>query len=144
MSAQGNATDWREIKPVGLMGTIGPLLSKRDGAKWRYGLQTDDRHTNFVGIVHGGTIAAIVDQAMSLVGWEAAERQPLVTVHMDTTFLSAAKPGDFLEVDAVLQDKKGSLVFMEANVTSGDRLIAKATGIMKISKSRPKENQNGQ
>jgi acyl-coenzyme A thioesterase PaaI-like protein len=95
-------------------------------------------------VIHGGTLTALVDQAMSLIAWEAVERQPVVTVHMDTTFLSSEKPGDFLEVEARLVDRKESLVFLEAAITSDDVRILKASCVMKRVKSRPgEERDNG-
>ncbi len=143
MSGEAQA-DWKPLKSVGLMAAIGPLLAQRSQETWRYGLQTGPLHANAIGVIHGGTLTALVDQAMSLIAWEAVERQPVVTVHMDTTFLSSAKPGDFLEVEARLVDRKGSMVFLDAEIISDDALILKASCVMKCVKSRPgEERDNG-
>lgn len=140
MSGQTQA-DWKPLKSVGLMAAIGPLLAQRSEDTWRYGLQTGPQHANAIGVIHGGTLTALVDQVMSLVAWEAVERRPVVTVHMDTTFLSSAKPGDFLEVEARLVERTGALVFLEAEIASGDVRVMKASCVMKVVKPHPVEER---
>lgn len=143
MSEAPSPSGWRPVRAEGLMETIGPLLARREGPKWRYGLTTGLRHANAVGIVHGGTLAALVDQVMSLVAWETAGRQPVVTVHMDTTFLNPALPGDFLEAEAKVVERKGSLVFLEASVVSGGHPVMRASCVMKVARPDPREERNG-
>ena len=41
----------------GHMEMLGPLLAQRAGDLWRYALQTDERHANPVGLVHGGVLS---------------------------------------------------------------------------------------
>ncbi len=125
---------WKAMKFPGLLGEIGPLLSKRDGDGWLYALQTDERHANPIGLIHGGTLATLVDHAMSMIAWSAAGRQSVVTVHMDTTFLSAARPGDFLEIAATTRKRTGGMVFMEAIITTDGREIMSAAAVLKIIK----------
>ena len=131
---------WRPFKSGGLMETIGPLLSMRKDGRWHYGLATSEKHTNALGVVHGGALAALVDQAMSLVAWEAVNRQPIVTVHMDMTFFKPALPGDFLEVNANVEVRTAGLVFVEASVASGDKSVMKASCLMQLAKPRDRRN----
>ena len=142
MSEQ-SAAEWKALKSIGLMEAIGPLLSRRIGSDWRYGLQAGPQHANAIGLIHGGTLAALVDQVMSMVAWHAVDRQPVVTIHMDTTFVNAASPGDFLEVEARLVERKGSMAFLDATITTDDRLVMKASCVMKITKPRPREERDG-
>lgn len=137
MSEASIAPVWREIKAPGLMEAIGPLLAARSEAGWLYGLRTDPRHVNPRGVIHGGTLTALADHAMSLAAWEAAGRQPVVTVHMDAKFITAAKAGDFLEASASVLEMKGTLIFMEAMVACEGRAVMKASALMKILKPRP-------
>lgn len=123
------------MKIPGLIENIGPLLAKREGESWRYGLQTGPQHANAIGRIHGGTIAALADQAMALYAWEAAARRPVVTVHMDTRFLAAATPGDFLEAEVNIRHKTYTILFIEASISTGDTPIALASGILQIVKS---------
>lgn len=123
------------MKIPGLIQTIGPLLAKREGDTWRYGLQTGPQHANPIGRIHGGTIATLADQAMALYAWEAVGRRPVVTVHMDTRFLAAANPGDFLEADVSIRHRTFTILFIEASITSGSTPVALASGILQIVKS---------
>lgn len=125
---------WRAMTAPGLMASIGPLLAQRDGDRWRYALATDESHANPIGLVHGGALTALVDHAMSMIAWEATSRRPVVTVQMSTQFLSAAKPGEFLEADAMLRRLTGSMVFIDAMIRVGEREILAASSVMKIVK----------
>lgn len=126
---------WRPMKIPGLIQTIGPLLARREGDAWRYGLQTGPQHANPIGRIHGGTIAALADQAMALYAWEAVGRRPVVTVHMDTRFLAAANPGDFLEAAVTIRHRTFTILFIEAAITAGSTPVALASGILQIVKS---------
>lgn len=132
MNEETPAPGWRPLKTPGLMEVIGPLCSKRQGEGWRYALATGPQHTNPAGIVHGGTLTALLDHAMSITAWHAVERRPVVTVQMNTTFLAPAKPGDFLEVDVVLRYRSGSILFVDGSVTADGREVACASCVMKM------------
>ena len=54
-----------------------------------------------------------------------------MTVQMNTNFLNAARPGDFLEVDVRVRKRSGSMLFMDAILTVGNREIATASCILK-------------
>lgn len=143
MTGAPTAGDWKTLKPVGLMEAIGPLRAKRQGEQWLYGLDTEPRHANAIGVIHGGTLCAFADQVMSMVAWEATQRAPVVTIHMDTTFISSATPGAFLEASAQVTSRKGSMLFLETVITSAGEEIARASCIMKRLKPRQGEERHG-
>lgn len=142
MSNAPTPPEWKPLKASGLMEAIGPLQAKRKGDRWVYGLATDSRHANVIGAIHGGTLCALADQVMSLIAWEAAERQPVVTIHMDTTFIASAAPGDFLEAEARLTARKGSMLFVETIVTKAGDEVVRASCIMKAIKPRQREERH--
>lgn len=116
------------------MGQIGPLLrSTSIEDRNTYGLQTNVGHQNHIGLVHGGVLTSLLDQVIAIVAWNAADRQPTVTVQMDTRFLGAARAGDFLETRAAIRHSTRSLIFVDANITSTNGPVATASAIMKIS-----------
>lgn len=130
------ASEWKPLKSVGFMAHIGPLLSKRDGDKWIYALATDERHQNSIGFIHGGALATFADNVMSHTAWEAADRQPIVTVHMDLDYISAGKAGDFLEARAEIVSRKGSMVFVEGRIVANGDIVVRASCVMKVIKPR--------
>ncbi|ADZ71565.1 PaaI family thioesterase [Polymorphum gilvum] len=129
---QGEASPWKEMRAGRFLDRIGPLLAARDDGAWRYGLRVDDSHTNPVGLVHGGVIFSLIDHAIALVAWEAADRHAAVTLQLDTRFLETARAGDLLEAGARLRHRTHSLLFLDADVTVGGRPIAAASAIMKL------------
>ncbi|WP_241525711.1 PaaI family thioesterase [Pseudophaeobacter leonis] len=133
---------WRELKIDGFMALIGPLLraTARD-RKHSYALQTNEGHKNHLGVIHGGVITSLLDQVMAITAWNAADRQPTVTVQMETRFTGGARVGDFLQIQASIRQATRSLIFVEADITCDDRLIASASAVMKISKTSGKASE---
>lgn len=127
---------WKAVRIGGFMGKIGPLLrSTQIDEKNIYGLQTTDDHKNHIGLIHGGVLTSLLDQVVALVAWNAADRQPTVTVQMDTQFLGSARSGDFLKARANIRHSTRSLVFVDAEISCSDGLVACASAIMKISRN---------
>lgn len=125
--------EWRQAKIDGFMGLIGPLLSLREAdGTMAYGLNTGPTHQNSIGLVHGGVITSLIDQAIALVAWKAADRRPAVTVQMNVQFTSAAKSGSFLQARATIRHATRHLMFVDAQVRCDDATIASASAIMKI------------
>lgn len=128
--------DWRVLKIDGFMELIGPLLrSTRPDARSTYAFQTLATHKNPIGVIHGGVLTSLLDQVIAITAWKAADRQPTVTVQMDTRFLNAAQVGDFLEIRATIRHTTRSLVFVDADITCGHKIIASGSAVMKISKT---------
>jgi len=126
---------WKPLDTGGFMAKIGPVLHTRDAAGLPiYGLQTTVEHANAIGLVHGGVLTALLDQTVAMAAWFAADRAPTVTVQLETRFISAAKPGAMLTSQANLRHRTSSMMFLDAEVNEGDRCIALATAIMKISR----------
>lgn len=128
--------DWRELKIDGFMALIGPLLRVTGaGRKHSYALQTNESHKNHLGIIHGGVITSLLDQVIAIAAWNAADRQPAVTVQMETRFLGVARAGDFLRIQPLIRQATRSLMFVDADIICDDRQIASASAVMKISKT---------
>ncbi len=127
---------WKTPRAVGLMQSIGPLWARKEENNWAYGLLTNDSHTNNAGMIHGGVMTTLTDHALSILAWEAMERQACVTLQLDTQFIAGAKPGDFLEVRGEITSQTRSMLFLSAKISCGERLIAQANGIWKLVKAK--------
>ena len=55
---------WRERTSQGFSALVGPIWSRREEDAWVLGVLTGDQHANVMGIVHGGLIATLMDQAV--------------------------------------------------------------------------------
>jgi uncharacterized protein (TIGR00369 family) len=126
------ASGWRQRSLPGFAGLIGPLWTRKEEHAWAYGVLATDDHTNPSGVVHGGVLTALLDHALSSIAWEALERHPCVTVQIDTHFLFAARPGQFLEARGHVVRATSSLVFMQGNVSVDGVQIATACALLKV------------
>lgn len=88
---------------------------------------------NRFGALHGGMIAAIMDDVMAIaagLSLQWGEISP--TLEMKTSFLAMAKPGRLMAEAAVLRRGK-SVIFVEARLEdSGNRLIATASATASV------------
>ncbi|MCA0873051.1 PaaI family thioesterase [Seohaeicola saemankumensis] len=133
MSSPTEQGVWKDLAAGPFLNRIGPLKRRRapDGDTV-FALQTDKGHENAIGSIHGGVLTSVLDQALAITAWNAADRQPTVTLQMDTRFVTAARSGDLLEARAVIRHATRSLLFLDADLVVGDRLVATATAVMKI------------
>ena len=136
MHEQLEQAGWKQRNAVGLMERIGPLWARREGDGWAYGLIADDGHINNAGIVHGGVMTTLADHALSILAWEAVGRQPCVTLQLDTYFMAASKPGDFIEVRGQISHQTRSTLFLDGILSVGEEPVARASGIWRLAPSQ--------
>ena len=107
-----------------------PLWSRRDGARFRLGLHVAQPHCNSRGMLHGGIISALSDNAMGLACvFALGGNAGLVTVQLSVEYLGAARQGDWLEIVAIPAKTGRTLSHASADVFAGEKLVARATAI---------------
>jgi uncharacterized protein (TIGR00369 family) len=78
-----------------------PLYSKRTDKAVIMGLRLAGPHTNARGLIHGGLIASLADNAM---GYSCAQQMgnasSLVTIGLAVDFIGSAKVGQWLAVES--------------------------------------------
>jgi uncharacterized protein (TIGR00369 family) len=130
--SESRSDGWREMKSGGLMGAIGPLLARREGDSWRYGLKTREIHSNPIGVIHGGTLMTLLDQTATLTAVWLTGEKAMLSVQISTRFLSPAKAGDLIEGVARLRHRTKSTLFLDAELTVAGRPVADASVVMRI------------
>lgn len=116
-----------------------PIFSRRELDRVRLGLEIRTEHTNSQGLLHGGLIAALADNAMglSLGAWLSAEdRTPergLVTTSLAIDFLARVELGQWLEVDTTFAYAGKRRGVAQALVTANRAIIARANAAFSIS-----------
>lgn len=80
-----------------------------DGERW-FSFYVDDRHTNMAGICHGGMYLTFAD---AMLGWQANQELPCVTLSMQTQFLRPGQVGDLIQVKPELVRKTRSVLFIK-------------------------------
>ncbi|WP_304177783.1 PaaI family thioesterase [Phenylobacterium aquaticum] len=109
-----------------------PLYSRRLGDRVVLGLRADAPHTNSRGMVHGGLISALADNAMGLsCSQQLGGAARLVTVNLNVDFLASAQIGQWIEIDTVFVKTGGTLSFAQAFVTADGQPCARANAVFR-------------
>ena len=72
------------------------------------------------------------DHVLGLYVWAAADRAPNVTIQLNTHFLGAVSPGDFLELRGEVTRVTGSMVFVRGLVRVGEKDVLAVDGIWRV------------
>jgi acyl-coenzyme A thioesterase PaaI-like protein len=112
------AHGWRAMPSAALPASLGaPWARKMEGQRL-YGLLTGPEHVNPNGVIHGGVLMAFADHGLSLLAWEAAERTPCTTIQLNTHFLDAIKPGEFIELRGEVVRRTRGMVFVRGRIVA--------------------------
>ena len=115
-----------------------PLFSRVLADRVIIGLHVREPHMNSRGMLHGGLIAALADNAMGLTCVQVMTRDVrkpaggLVTVSMATDFIGAAKLGQWIAFDTQYVKTGKTLCFAQAFVTADGEVIARADARFKV------------
>ncbi len=115
-----------------------PIYSQKLEDRLQIGLVLAEAHCNSRGLVHGGLIATLADNAMGLScvfalansGRDAGKG--LVTISLGTDYFGSAKPGQWLEIDPEPVKVGGSICFARALVRADGKAVAMANATFKI------------
>jgi len=115
----------------GLIGLLGPYYWRQDGDSLVYGFQSDARHGNPNGVVHGGALTAFAD---TLTGHliEHASGRKCATIALDSRFVAAGKVGAWIEGRARLRKLTRTLAFLDLDLTAEGELILTAQCVYRV------------
>lgn len=93
-------------------------------------LQTDARHQNIQGVVHGSVSMAVLDTAMGHALDSLLEPgQFCSTTQISVQYLRAARPGEVLEAVGQVTHRGRRIAYLEGELRGGDgTLLARAQG----------------
>lgn len=109
-----------------------PLYAKREGEAFSLGLRIAHSHCNARGLLHGGVISALADNAMGLACVTQMEGASALTVSLSVDFLSVGRSGQWLAVRGVPAKLGRTLAFADAQIEADGELIAKAAATFRI------------
>jgi uncharacterized protein (TIGR00369 family) len=96
-------------------------------------------HIGFEGVIHGGMLATVLDEAMVWAATWAAKRF-CVCAEMTVRFRESAVPGQPLQVEARAVSVRSRLISSEAAISDGRGVLAVAVG--KYSPVPPERNRD--
>src|SRR5512143_2318914 len=103
-----------------------PLYSKRTEKAVIMGLRLARPHTNARGLIHGGLIAALADNAMGYscaqaTGWTTS----FVTISLSVDFIGSAGIGQWLAVESEVIRTGSTICFAQSLIKADDVAIAR-------------------
>lgn len=116
--------------PIGLKLRFAP-----EGEGVRAEFTPSELHAGYTGLVHGGILAALIDDALANIWFLRGEEA--VTAKIEVRFRQAARPGERLVVTAEPTGTRGGLMTARAVVARSDGdVIAEGTGFLAV-RTRP-------
>jgi len=110
-----------------------PLYSKRTEKAVIIGLRLARPHTNSRGLIHGGLIAALSDNAM---GYSCAHvmggASSLVTIGLALDFVGTAQVGQWLSVETDVIKTGSTICFAQCLIKADDSIIARGNATFRV------------
>ncbi|HEX9212707.1 MAG TPA: PaaI family thioesterase [Bradyrhizobium sp.] len=110
-----------------------PLYAKTTDKAVIIGLRLARPHTNGRGLIHGGLIAALADNAM---GYSCAQATSwttsFVTISLSVDFVGSAEIGQWLAVESDVIRTGSTICFAQCLAKADDVVIARASGTFRV------------
>ncbi len=114
-----------------------PIYFKATEDAYILGLRLAEAHTNSRGLIHGGLIAALADNAMGLSCSLKGKLSGIVTINLSVDYLGSANIGQWLQIDTNFMKIGGSICFAQCLVTADGEPCARANATFKIPRKKP-------
>ena len=115
-----------------------PLYAKKTDKAVIIGLRLARPHTNGRGLIHGGLIAALADNAM---GHSCAHVMggvsSLVTIGLAVDFVGTAEVGQWLAVESDVVKTGRTICFAQSLIKADGVTIARASGTFRVVPKKP-------
>ena len=110
-----------------------PLYSKNSDKAVIIGLRLARPHTSGRGLIHGGLIAALADNAMGyscalMTNWTTS----FVTVSLSVDFVGSAEIGQWCAIESDVIRTGKTICFAQCLVKADDAVIARASGTFRV------------
>ena len=110
-----------------------PLYAKQTDKAVIIGLRLAKPHTNGRGLIHGGLIAALSDNAM---GYSCAHVMggvsSLVTIGLAVDFVGSAEVGQWLAIESDVIKTGSTICFAQSLIKADDVVIARANATFRV------------
>jgi uncharacterized protein (TIGR00369 family) len=134
--AAGLPPGFRAIPRMGdFIAVNGPLCLRHEGDLVRLGFRVDQRHTNPLGICHGGMMATFCDMLLPMTIHRKSREvglRFLPTINLQVDYLAPAPLGAWVEGEGQVLRTTRTLVFAQGLVTADGTPCARVSGIFKI------------
>jgi uncharacterized protein (TIGR00369 family) len=110
-----------------------PLYARKTEKAVIIGLRLARPHTNGRGLIHGGLIAALADNAMGYscaqaTGWTTS----FVTISLAVDFVGSAEIGQWCSIESDVIKTGKTICFAQSLIKADDLVIARANGTFRV------------
>ena len=110
----------------------GPYYWRKDeGGAAEYGFQSDARHGNPYGFLHGGAVLGFLDTILGSTLF-AVTKKRCATVSLDSRFVSGTAPGPWITGRASVKKVTRTFAFVDAEAFAGDKLLVTAAAVFRV------------
>ena len=112
----------------------GPLHARLTGDTIQLGFRVEQRHTNPLGICHGGMLATFVDMLVPCTAMyePGRERRFLPTISLQIDYLGPSPLGAWVQGEAQILRTTRNMVFGQGLVSADDVPCVRMSGIFKL------------
>lgn len=122
-----------------LMRWLNPMLLKVEVGELEFSYVIREEMTNPMGILHGGTTAAIIDDAVGAAVWSLGKPHMYTTVNLAVDYFASAKAGETIIAKTSITKNGNQIINTACEIWNADRsrMIAKGhSNLIKIDPSR--------
>jgi uncharacterized protein (TIGR00369 family) len=123
---------WEVVRGTNFGDLVGPVWQHDDGERLRFGFVVAEKHRNRAGNLHGGMLMTLADQSMAMTARKSTGGKRHATIELNIQFVDPVRVGEFVESHPEVIRATRSLVFMQAKMFVGTRLVVTTNGIWKI------------
>lgn len=109
---------------------VGPFYYQKVDDGLKLGFRARDQHSNSIGTVHGGVLLFFSDYAAIMTAMKG-QKESCTTVSCSSDFIAGARNGDWVEAEATITRRTGSLVFVSGRIFVGDKTVLSFQSVMK-------------
>lgn len=112
----------------------GPLFGRHVEGQLQLGFRVEQRHTNPMGICHGGMLATFADMLVPCARMylQGAERRFLPTISLQLDYLAPAALGTWVQGEAQILRTTRSMVFAQGLISADGVPCVRMSGIFKL------------
>lgn len=124
----------REANHCFVCGAANPIGLRLQFAQQGEGVRAEftpsDLHVGYDGVVHGGIVAALIDDALANIWFMRGEEA--LTAKIEVRFRREVRPGERLVIMALPTGSKAGLMTARAEVTADGVVVAEGTGLLTV------------
>ncbi len=113
---------------------VGPHYFSHQNGELVAGFRAKSQHGNSAGNVHGGSLSAFADSALTGFALDLVDQThyAVATISLNCDFTAPVRVGDWVECRGSISHQTRSLVFIQGRMTVDDRLVMSSSAVLRL------------